>query len=102
MKSSLVAGVYENVSIASRPTNCSRDARISTRRPARRSGRDRSRTTVVLQPAVARIAWLGGGAKDGRRGDSLAEAMAKSAARTIGSSVGRQLVRGVLGSLLGG
>jgi DNA double-strand break repair helicase HerA and related ATPase len=38
----------------------------------------------------------------GRRGDSLAEAMAKSATRTIGSSVGRQLVRGVLGSLLGG
>jgi hypothetical protein len=28
--------------------------------------------------------------------------MAKSAARTIGSSVGRQIVRGVLGSLLGG
>jgi hypothetical protein len=28
--------------------------------------------------------------------------MAKSAARTIGSSVGREIVRGVLGSLLGG
>jgi DNA helicase HerA-like ATPase len=38
----------------------------------------------------------------GRRGDTLVEAMAKSAARTIGSSVGRQIVRGVLGSLLGG
>ena len=37
-----------------------------------------------------------------RRGDSLAEAMAKSAVRAIGSSVGRQLVRGVLGSLMGG
>ena len=43
---------------------------------------------------------LGGGS--GRRGDSLATAMAKSAARTIGSSVGREIVRGVLGSLLGG
>ena len=43
---------------------------------------------------------LGGGG--GRRGDTLATAMAKSAARTIGSSVGRQIVRGVLGSLLGG
>jgi hypothetical protein len=28
--------------------------------------------------------------------------MSKSAARTIGNSVGRQIVRGVLGSLLGG
>ena len=32
----------------------------------------------------------------------LVEAMAKSAVRTIGSQIGRQLVRGVLGSLLGG
>ena len=37
-----------------------------------------------------------------RRGDSLADAMAKSAVRAIGSSVGRQIVRGVLGSLMGG
>jgi hypothetical protein len=28
--------------------------------------------------------------------------MAKSAARTVGSQVGRELIRGVLGSLLGG
>jgi DNA helicase HerA-like ATPase len=36
------------------------------------------------------------------RGDSLAETMAKSAVRTIGTTVGRELIRGVLGSLLGG
>jgi DNA helicase HerA-like ATPase len=42
----------------------------------------------------------GGGG--GRRGDSLVEAMMKSTARAVGSSVGRQIVRGVLGSLLGG
>jgi hypothetical protein len=35
-------------------------------------------------------------------GDSAMSAFAKSAARAIGSNVGRQLVRGVLGSLLGG
>ncbi len=35
-------------------------------------------------------------------GDSAVGAFAKSAARAIGSNVGRQLVRGVLGSLLGG
>ena len=30
------------------------------------------------------------------------EAMAKSAARSIGSSLGREIIRGVLGTLLGG
>ena len=38
----------------------------------------------------------------GQRGDTLAQAMAKSAVRTMGSTVGRTLVRGILGSLLGG
>ncbi len=41
------------------------------------------------------------GPRGGRR-EGLAETAAKSAIRTIGSSVGRELVRGVLGSLLGG
>jgi hypothetical protein len=36
----------------------------------------------------------------GRR-DSVLEAAAKSAARAIGSSAGREIVRGVLGTLLG-
>jgi DNA helicase HerA-like ATPase len=34
------------------------------------------------------------------RGDTAVQAMVKSAARTIGSQVGRELIRGVLGSLL--
>ena len=38
----------------------------------------------------------------GREPDTLLEATAKSALRAIGSQLGRQLVRGVLGSLLGG
>jgi DNA helicase HerA-like ATPase len=38
----------------------------------------------------------------GRQPDSLVETAAKSAVRTIGSSIGRELVRGLLGSLLGG
>ena len=42
---------------------------------------------------------LGGG---GGRKDSIVELLAKSAVRTIGSSIGREIVRGVLGSLLGG
>ncbi len=37
-----------------------------------------------------------------RRGDTVVQAMVKSAARSMGSTVGRQIIRGVLGSLLGG
>ncbi|NNC65301.1 MAG: DUF853 family protein [Gammaproteobacteria bacterium] len=36
----------------------------------------------------------------GRRRQSVGEALLKSAARSVGSSLGRQLIRGVLGSLL--
>lgn len=39
-------------------------------------------------------------ARSGRRRQSVWEAMMKSVARSIGSSLGRQVVRGILGSLL--
>ncbi len=42
------------------------------------------------------------GAGGSRRGDTVVQAMVKSAARSMGSTVGRQIIRGVLGSLLGG
>jgi DNA helicase HerA-like ATPase len=45
----------------------------------------------------------GGGARSrGRQPDSLGATVAKSAMRSIGSAVGREIVRGVLGSILGG
>ena len=42
------------------------------------------------------------GPRGGRQSQGILEAMTKSAARTVGSSVARELIRGVLGSLLGG
>jgi hypothetical protein len=45
---------------------------------------------------------LGGMMSSDGRKDSVFEAMAKSAARTMGSTAGRAIVRGVLGTLLGG
>ena len=47
---------------------------------------------------------LGGetGPRGGRGRQGLLETAAKSAVRTIGTEIGRQIVRGVLGSLLGG
>jgi ribosomal protein S18 acetylase RimI-like enzyme len=41
-----------------------------------------------------------GGGTSRRQG--IGEALVKSAVRTIGSQVGREIVRGVLGSILGG
>jgi hypothetical protein len=38
----------------------------------------------------------------GAKHDGLTQMMAKSAVRTVGSAVGREIIRGVLGSLLGG
>jgi DNA helicase HerA-like ATPase len=43
---------------------------------------------------------LFGGTGVARRKDTVVEAVVKSAARSIGSQVGRELIRGVLGSLL--
>src|SRR5690606_17909006 len=45
---------------------------------------------------------LGGVLVGSGRKDSAIEAMTKSAARSIGSTIGREIVRGVLGTLLGG
>ena len=42
------------------------------------------------------------GPRGGRQSKGLVEAVATSAARTIGSELGRQVLRGVLGSILGG
>ncbi len=44
---------------------------------------------------------LGGSGRSGR-GDSVIEAAAKSAARSMATTAGREIVRGVLGTLLGG
>jgi uncharacterized protein len=46
------------------------------------------------------IGGLFGGSGLAHRKDTMAEAMFKSAARSIGSQVGREIIRGVLGSIL--
>ena len=75
----------------------------------------KARTEAAPAPAGAgTTSAAGGGFWDSMKGslgglmtgtgrkDSLVEAVAKSAARTIGSTVGREIVRGVLGSLIRG
>jgi DNA helicase HerA-like ATPase len=48
------------------------------------------------------LGGLFGGSGRSGRGDSVVEAAAKSAARSMATTAGRELVRGVLGTLLGG
>ncbi|HEY5683284.1 MAG TPA: helicase HerA-like domain-containing protein [Sulfuricaulis sp.] len=61
-------------------------------------------TTSEPQAGGGLLGGLLGGAsgKGGRSRQSAGEAMVKSAARSIGSQIGRTLIRGVLGSLMGG
>jgi DNA helicase HerA-like ATPase len=97
VRDSLVAGRYETT---------------EDRESAYEKLRGRAETAATATPATEAAA--GGGLMDGLkdmvfgstgprggRRAGLAEAAAASAVRTIGSSIGRELVRGVLGSLLG-
>src|SRR6516162_7709572 len=94
MESSMVKGVYD--------TPIDRESAFEVLKS--RTGLGISATGAPGQapaspPWYANIPGMSGG---GRRGDNVLDVMAKSAARAMGSSVGRQIVRGVLGSLLGG
>lgn len=94
IKSSVVAGVYENA--------VDRESAFEVLRARAAQG---APATTAPGQAPASPPWyenIPGMSSHGRRGDNLADALAKSAARAMGSSLGRQIVRGVLGSLLGG
>jgi len=94
IKNSVVAGVYENA--------VDRESAFEVLRARAAQG---APATTVPGQAPASPPWyenIPGMSSHGRRGDNLADAVAKSAARAMGSSLGRQIVRGVLGSLLGG
>ncbi|MBX2991280.1 MAG: DUF853 family protein [Bacteroidetes bacterium] len=62
-------------------------------------------TSRVEQEKVQAIAQRQAAAKEkprGRQPDSMLESVAKSTLRAMGSSAGRQLMRGILGGLMGG
>jgi hypothetical protein len=97
LQNSLVAGVYE-------------------KEVDRESAYEKLKVRAeAAAPATGAAAQTGGGGilgglndmlfgTTGPRGgkyDGLAQSMAKSAVRTMGSAVGREIIRGVLGSLLG-
>ena len=60
--------------------------------------RAEQKESAAAQPSPKKATGASGQSETGR----LVSAMAKSAAHAIGSQIGRQIIRGVLGSLLGG
>lgn len=99
IKTSIVAGVYEDAVDRESAYELLKGRAEQTGAPGAAAPQGHEQPWYANLP---NLGLPGQAPTGGRRGDSLIEAMSKSAARTIGSSVGRQLVRGVLGSLLGG
>ena len=101
IKDSVLAGVYE--------TAVDRESAYE-----KLKGKVAASNTNATDANSSDAGWLGGlggagtamggvlGTGNSRRGDTVVQAMVKSAARTMGSTVGRQLIRGILGSLMGG
>jgi DNA helicase HerA-like ATPase len=120
VQQSVVAGVYEKAvdresafeSLKARAESGSAPAAGNRNTPAGTSGASNTGGAESAGGAAATGAGavLGGlgalifgstGPRGGKR-DGLIDVMAKSAARSTGNAISRQIVRGVLGSLLGG
>jgi hypothetical protein len=106
MESSVVAGVYEKAVdresayeiLKSRAGQPLPNPAGGTAGGAGESG---GTPAAAAPPWYENIPGLSGTTGGGRRSDNVVDIMAKSAARAMGSSVGRQIIRGVLGSILG-
>ncbi|QIL79814.1 DUF853 domain-containing protein [Diaphorobacter sp. HDW4A] len=103
MASSLVAGIYD--------TTVDRESAYEVLRG--RAGEQAGNAAVIKDKAVQEadgggimgeintILFGSTGPRGGKK-DGIVQTMAKSTARTVGTNLGKQLLRGVLGSLLGG
>jgi DNA helicase HerA-like ATPase len=97
MAGSLVAGVYDKT--VDRESAYEKLAnRVAPAEPKEAAGQERDKQED--QPGSGLGGMLGGLFGRGGRGDSPLQAMVKNAARTVGAQVGREIVRGVLGSIL--
>jgi len=105
MAQSVVAGVYEKTIdresaheiITARVAAATRATQASVPAPGRSAPAPAPEPDSSLGGMLGGL-FGGGATKKGR--ESPVEAMMKSAARSIGSQVGRELIRGVLGSLM--
>jgi hypothetical protein len=97
-----VAGVYEKT--VDRESAFEKLKGRAQQEPAPTSSGGTGPTATATGPSMGGLGDIlfGSTGPRGGRHEGMLEAAAKSAVRTIGSSVGREIVRGVLGSLLGG
>jgi hypothetical protein len=105
MQSSVVAGVYEQAvdreSAYERLKAKAAQGPVARQQAGTPSSPPSSAGGGFLE-AVEGLLVGSVGPRGGRRSDSVVETATKSGARTVGTQLGRELVRGVLGSLLGG
>ena len=115
MQQSVVAGVYEKAvdresafeALKARAESAPAAGNAPASTGGARDGSGQASGGTAAGGAAGALGALGGlifgstGPRGGKR-DGLIEVMAKSAARSTGTAISRQLVRGVLGSLLGG
>jgi len=101
IESSVVAGVYEKAVDRESAFEILK-SRTGQPLPNAQPGTPNVPGAPASPPWYANIPGMSGSTGPGRHGDNVVDIMAKSAARAMGSSVGRQIIRGVLGSLLGG
>jgi hypothetical protein len=102
VSNSPVAGVYEKT--VDRESAFEKLKGRAQQEPAPTSSGGTGPTATATGPSMGGLGDIlfGSTGPRGGRHEGMLEAAAKSAVRTIGSSVGREIVRGVLGSLLGG
>ena len=103
ISSSLVAGVYEKT-VDRESAYEKLKGRVEKEMPAAEEAKPaKGKAEAQAESGGGLTDALGGlfgGGGVGRRKDTMVEAMLKSAARSIGSQVGREIIRGVLGSIL--
>jgi len=109
MSRSVVAGIYDKAidresaheKLTHRTATSARPAGDADAPAAPRSGRSAAPADAPQEDSGGMFGDVLGGlfGKTGKR-DTAVQAMVKSAARSIGSQVGREIIRGVLGSIL--
>ncbi|MDZ4786869.1 MAG: helicase HerA-like domain-containing protein [bacterium] len=94
IRSSIIAGIYDRVidreSAYEKIKGKLQSDRFQNDSTENEGRSEKSQSLEKTRPATV-----------GRARQSIAEAFVKSTVRTIGSSIGRQLIRGIMGSLMG-